>query len=275
MMKYLFNLSFILLIFSLSACAPTIKTRNKEPETYGVLKGFEKKLVKGDQFWITTYQRITNRNMPFVFYIEGDGFAFYNRYRVSDNPTPLHPMVLKLAAKDSRPNIVYIARPCQYTDMSINPTCNTSYWTDKRMSEEVIRSLNEVIQTVNNGQKFSLIGWSGGGGMAVLIAARNKNVKDIITIAGNLDHMNFNKYHNARPMIGSLNPIDYAANVRNIPQLHVSGGKDKIVPPFITDGYVRKAASPCVHQEILTDVTHDKGWDKAWDYILRAHLTCY
>ena len=33
----------------------------------------------------------------------------------SDNPTPVNPMLLKLATMDKRPNIVYIARPCQYT----------------------------------------------------------------------------------------------------------------------------------------------------------------
>jgi dienelactone hydrolase len=159
--------------------------------------------------------------------------------------------------------------------MELNPTCKKAYWNDRRMSEEVIASLNEVIETINNGQKFSLVGWSGGGGVAVLIAARNKNVKDILTMAANLDTTNFTKHHKVAPMVGSLNPIDYVDRVRNIPQLHLSGGKDNIIPPFIADGFVKKADSICVHQEILTEVEHSKGWERRWPYISGLPLMCY
>ena len=286
MMKFLFKNEIVFRIktisiifiscFLLSACTlKTVGIRNTNADFVSNSNNFTKRLVKGGDFWITTYQRITNKNLPYVFYIEGDGLSFIGRYNVSDNPTPTYPMMLKLAALDPRPNIVYIARLCQYTPMHLNPKCDQSYWTDKRMSSEAVNSINEVIETLNNGQKFSLIGFSGGGGIAVLIAEINNHVKDIITIAANLDHVSFNKYHNAKPMLSSLNPIDYASKIRNVPQLHISGGYDKIVPPFIADNYVRKSSSMCVHQSIFDVAYHQKGWENLWKYILTLPLTCY
>lgn len=270
--KVLFFLSIALL---LTACETSLITRAKRAELVAINNRFSHKLVKTHNFWLTTYQHITNKHLPYVVYIEGDGLAFKGRYQISEDPTPTKPMMLALATIDPRPNVVYIARPCQYTPKDMNPSCNQSYWTDKRMSEEVVASINEAIGIITQDHPVSLVGFSGGGGVAVLVAARNNHVKDIITIAGNLDHVSFNKHHNTKPMLGSLNPIDYASRIRSIPQLHVSGGKDKIVPPFIADGFVSTSRSPCVHQEIIPNAEHYANWDKYWNYILNLPLTCY
>lgn len=267
-MKYLFKIFLVLLAAtSLSGCA-------KNPA--GELYNMEKVLVKGGDFWITTYQKITDKNAPYVFYIEGDGAAYMGKYRISTNPTPRRQMFINLASMDTRPNVIYVARPCQYTPIDMNPKClSNQYWSNKRMSEDSIFSLNEVVNSINNRQKFSLVGISGGGGVAVLIAARNPTmVRDIITLAGNIDHIAFTEHHNVTPMIGSLNPIDYTDKIRNIPQLHVSGGKDRIIPPFIADKFVQKAHSPCVKQRIFEKITHDNGWKEIWEYLYTAPLTC-
>lgn len=277
-MKCLFNKCFkaLLLCLILSSCHTTNPiTRNIDSDFVGKSHGFIRRIVKAGDFWVTTYQKITNKSLPYVFYIEGDGFAFVNRYSISDDPTPVRPMLLKLATLDSRPNVVYIAQPCQFTPMSLNPKCNQAYWTNLRMSGEVINVLNEVINTINHDLKFSLVGYSGGGGITVLIAAKNKLVKNIITISGNLDHISLSKYHNVNPMIGSMNPIDYAAQIRNIPQLHISGGKDTTVPPFIADKFVQASASTCVHQHIFDIAQHTQGWAGVWEYILNMPLACY
>lgn len=259
----------------LSSCVTNDFTKHRVAEHFAQEHGFKKELVYGGHFWITTFQRITSHNLPYVFYIEGDGEAFKNRYTISDDPTPRSTMLLQLASMDRRPNVVYVARPCQYTPMELNNSCNHTYWSDKRMSEDSIHSLNEVITKLSSGQLVDLIGFSGGGGVAVLVAARNKQVRSIITVAANLDHVNFNKYHRVRPMIGSLNPIDYAKKVRSIPQIHLSGGQDKVVPAFIADDFVKAAANPyCVKREIISNATHLKNWDKDWLYILNIPLKC-
>ena len=272
--------NFIWIIFLvsilLSGCSTNkdVATRVKESQDLATQNNFQAQLVKGGDFVLTTYQRITDRNQPFVFYIEGDGQLKY-RGGGSNNPTPASPMLLKLAAMDKRPNVVYIARPCQYTSLETNPKCVSDYWLDKRMNEEVVTSINEVINTINNGQKFNLVGFSGGGGIAVIIGAKNKNTKDIITIAGNLDTEKFDKHHNYRGyLIKSLNPIKYAKQINDIPQLHISGADDRKVPPFIAELYIKASSSSCVKHKIFPDVGHTKGWDKVWSSILNIPLNC-
>ncbi|MES2214472.1 MAG: alpha/beta hydrolase [Pseudomonadota bacterium] len=278
-MKYLFDIkNFCVLFFVcffLSGCQTYVLGRHKAAERIGERYHMTQRLVKGDKFWLMTYQRITNPQAPFVVYIEGDGYAFKTKYTISEDPTPIRPMLLRLAAEDTRQNVVYIARPCQYTMEMDKAVCDESYWSDKRMSDEVVRSINDVIIELTNKAPVRLVGFSGGGGIAVLVAARNPQVRSILTIAGNLDHVAFNNYHDSRPMLGSLNPIDYVSKVRNIPQLHFSGGIDKIVPPFIGDKFVQAANSPCVHQEVIPDVEHREGWERRWDYILSAPIKCY
>jgi dienelactone hydrolase len=248
---------------------------NQDPLAEGQIYDFKRVLVKGGDFWITTYQKIGNKHKPYVFYIEGDGAAFNGIYRISRNPTPRRQMLIKLAAMDERPNVVYIGRPCQYTPMDLNPKCSMQYWTNKRLSDDSVQSMNDAINSVNNTQKFSLVGFSGGGGIAVLIAARNYMTKDIITISGNLDITAFTSHHNVTPMIGSLNPIDYAKQINHIPQLHISGGKDIIIPPFIADKFVQKSGTKCVKQQIFKDISHNHGWDKVWEYVFNQPVRCY
>ena len=272
--------NFIWIIFLvsvlLSGCSTThdVASRVKHSQDIAKQNNFQQQLVKGGDFILTTYQRVTDRNQPFVFYIEGDGHLA-DRGVNSDNPTPVNPMLLRLATIDKRPNVVYIARPCQYTPLEMNAKCVNDYWLDKRMNHEVVNSINNIINTINNGQKFSLVGFSGGGGLTILIASQNSNVKDIITIAGNLDTEKFDKHHNYRGYLTkSLNPINYAKQISHIPQLHLSGADDKRVPTFITELYIKASSSNCVKYKVFPNITHTKGWDTVWNNILNIPLNC-
>ncbi len=284
-MKFLFNLknyrnfhcilNVIIAIILLTSCSAT--NSNNDSPAFNKMKGFDKILVQGEDFWITTYQKITDNTKPYIFYIEGDGRPFIGKRRISSNPTPTSKMFRNLVEIDARPNVIYVARPCQYTSVDMNPKCRDfSYWTNKRMSEDSVIAINEVINKINpKGKFFSIIGYSGGGAIAVLIAARNPNTKNIITIAGNLDHKAFTKYHGVINMDESLNPIDYAHIVRNIPQLHLSGGKDKKVPSFIAERYIKTANSNCVHHKIFPTFTHYDGWTNIWKEIYPMNIECY
>lgn len=266
-------ITIFLVSILMSSCASDLNRRVKAANNIAVANNFEQKLIQSGDFVLTTYQRINDKNLPYIFYLEGDGRSFVGRYNVSDNPTPGRPMLLKLAVLDDRPNVVYIARPCQYTPLEQSPKCQQVYWTNKRMADEIIVSINGAIETISNRQNVSLVGFSGGGGIAVLVAARNKYVKNIITIAGNLDHIAFNKYHNAGSMTGSLNPIDYAKQISHVPQLHLSGGKDKIVPSFIATSYVAKSAAKHVLQKTIKNAEHLEGWEAVWPKLLKGNLS--
>ena len=185
-------------------------------------------------------------------------------------------MLLELAIADKRPNVIYLARPCQY-DLNFiqNPFCNQEYWTNKRMSEDSIEGISKAITNATHRRPVHLVGFSGGGGIAVLVAQRNKAVASIMTIAGNLDIVAFNKYHHTVQWVESLNPLDFAGQVNNIPQLHVSGAHDDVVPPFIADRFVQASGDDhCITQFVAENAYHNSGWNKEWQKILNIPIVC-
>jgi len=243
-------------------------------ENIAASAGFSKKFVQGGKFLFTTFQKNLTAHKPFAIYIEGDGQIVKGGV-ISTDPTPRIPMLLTLITLDKRENLVYLARPCQHTPMELNPNCHKEYWLDKRMSEDSIESMNDAIQHIAGNNPVDLVGFSGGGGMAVLIAARNNHVRSIITISGNLDIVGFTLFHRTRPMNGSLNPLDYAKQINNIPQLHLSGGKDTIVPSLIAENYIKASGdTKCIQHKIIPNNTHIKGWDKVWESILEINVKC-
>ena len=258
--KHLLLLLYLLTSVCISGCviAPHYNTRFLQNQ------GFEHVIVKGNDFQITTLQKIQDFDAPYVFYIEGDGAAFNMYRRPSSNPTPRSNTLINLAFVDKRPNIIYLARPCQYTPQKLNPQCRKQYWSNKRFADELVESMNIVINKINGDKKFHLVGFSGGGGMAILIAARNPKVKNIVTFAGNLNHRAFTTMHGDSPMIGSLNPIEYVSHIRRIPQIHYIGAKDRIISPAITSAFIEKADSPCVKMKLLKKTSHNTGWYQFW-----------
>lgn len=241
--------------------------------TYAV---WEKNKQKTNRTATETKQNNQNQNIQDIHvYIEGDGNSWKTRYQVSDNPTPKNPLSLKLAMQDTHKNVIYLARTCQYH--FDKEKCKSRYWSDARYSEEVIQSTNEIlnqIKTRHPQARFLLIGFSGGGNIAALLSARRNDISGLITIAGNLDHDALNEYHRVSPMRDSLNAIHYATELKNIPQKHYAGSKDKIVPAWLAAKYKQALNSPCVAIEAIKDNTHHKGWEEQWPQFLKEALPC-
>lgn len=274
----LLRLSTLITLFLLISCDHSANQRILYADRCARDGNFVKSFVRGGDFIFTTYSNHNNspEKKEYVVYIEGDGLISYKSGAISSNPTPVNHMMLKLAMLDNRNyNIVYIARPCQYTPMEMNPKCNYSYWSNARWSPESVNAMDEAIKSIVLNNNFHLIGFSGGGGIAVLIAAQNKRVKSILTIGGNLDHVVFNEYHGAMQSISSLNPIDYAISINNIPQLHLVGSRDKIIPSIIAHEYVKKSSSNCVRYRIIDGPSHNSGWIDIWQNLLHIPITCY
>jgi len=256
----------------------TVSQRIKSADIVAQHAHMQKRLVHTSEFLLTTYARISDPHAPVHVYIEGDGFAWATRTQLSQNPTPRDPLVLRLAAIDADSNVLYIARPCQYTPLSKDTHCEPAYWSGSRFAPEVVASIDEAISAYKAtwGEKpVTLIGYSGGGGLAVLIAAKRKDVKKIITLAGNLDHVALNRYHQVTQMLHSLNPVDVAPRIATIPQLHVTGGEDVIVPAFIAQTFkTRSGSSRCIELKEEPGVTHYQGWEKIWPEILKMNIEC-
>ena len=230
--------------------------------------GFKKIDINTGLFTIRTFSKINNPKAPVCFYIEGDGRAWISKSRISQNPTPKSNLVFQLASIDTCDNIIYIARPCQYTGREKNLAWNKAYWTDKRFSKEVIDSINTVISRYVSDNDFSnitLIGFSGGGAVAILCASIRNDINEIVTIAGNLDHKGVNKYNNVSQLQGSLNPIDVARDVKDIKQVHFIGKEDKVIPAFVAYDFKKASGSPkCIEIVEVSEISHHSGWIKLW-----------
>ncbi len=260
-------------IFALASCANT----NTNYREYGLYlarqSGFESQLVKTDFFDLTAFIRITNKQQPINLYIEGDGFAWATKYHLSNDPTPHDPVALKLAIQDPYANVIYLARPCQYKQSQ--RACTASYWSDKRFSTEVIKSLNQAINQLNpNEQSLDLIGYSGGAAIAVLIASQRSDINSIRTVAGNLDHQYVNEYHHVNQMPESLNAIDVASKVQHIPQIHFIGDKDKVVPKETVMRFISKFSNTHCAKILEKNAYHLQGWENQWQELILISLPC-
>lgn len=261
--KYLF---FIFLIIFLTACSRySLESRVSLANSLALKNSLIKKDINTSSFILRTYGKIENKNKALKVYIEGDGLAWINSRTISNDPTPINPIALKLASKDKSANIIYIARPCQY-NLKENNNCNNSYWSKKRFSKEVIASYNEALNRLKKKygfEKIELIGFSGGGAVATLVASKRDDIIKIVTIAGNLNHKLVNKIHKVSQMKESLNPIDIASKISYIPQVHYVGESDTIIPIAVVNSFKKAAKySKNIEIKIINNATHTKGWDE-------------
>ena len=270
------RLSAILLAaIIISGCAtiPLIDNRYNAAEEIARTARLERSYIKSGSFTLTVFSRIEKPGDPVTIYIEGDGFAYRDRFRISMDPTPINSVALHLAAIDPSPNVAYIGRPGQYCRGEV-PDCNQAYWTAKRFSEEVIRSIGETVsdvkRTAGSGE-VSLVGFSGGGAVVCLIAARRNDIASIRTVAGNLDTDAVNVFHKASKFEDSLNPVDIAPCLVGIPQRHFIGGHDTVIPPSIAHNFA-KASSDFRNKTItiVPDAEHNKGWAERWKELLKT-----
>jgi hypothetical protein len=239
--------------------------------------GLHRELIETGSFALTAFSRISRPDEPIHLYIEGDGQAWLSRTEPSLDPTPRQAEGLALAAADPAPNVVYVARPCQFTPMAENPRCGIPFWTGKRFAPEVVTSMNEAVSQVAArapGQGLDLVGYSGGGALAVLVAARRTDVASIRTVAGNLDDEFVNRLHDVSAMPESENPIDFARRVAAIPQIHFGGADDTVVPPEVAERFVNATQGRCAQARIVQHVTHEGDWSRLWPALLRVTPVC-
>ena len=264
-----------LLCLLLMGCSGMVSHRVAAAQQVADGAGFSLHTVPTRHFVLTVYEHIRDPSQGVHVYIEGDGFSWVTKTQISQNPTPKEPMVLRLAALDPAPNVVYIARPCQYTPLSDDPVCDSKYWAGSRFAPEVVASVNDVLDRYG-AKPMTLIGFSGGGAIAALAAAGRPHVASVITLAGNLDIAAFTQYHHVTPMPASLNPVDVAPRLAQTPQLHVSGAQDVIVPSFIARQFkARSGNSTCITLLEKEGVSHYAGWEAVWPEVLKIPVKCH
>lgn len=232
--------------------------------------GFESYYIDTDDFSLASFVRFKKVGEPLTVYIEGDGYGF-SRNGISVDPSPRSSTVMELAALDPHDNVAYLARPCQYSPGDLATVCDSKYWSYARYSEPVVNSLNQAIAKLKRrikAREINLIGYSGGGALAILIASRRHDISSIRTVAGNLDLKAMDQHHHTPPLHESLDPLSFASSVQHIPQLHFVGADDKIVPKQVAFNFAKAAKLPNNSVIILPKVTHNKGWNKRWLQLL-------
>jgi len=275
------HLIFILfLLFCTVSCStkqsPMLAQATQQVVDQALQSGFALHRYPTATFTLTAYERLKTSDNICHVYIEGDGNSWKTKHRLSNNPTPKQPLALQLALHDHHPQVIYIARPCQFTPLALDPSCNPKYWSSHRYAKEVIQAFQATLnQMKKQDQKFLLIGFSGGASIAALIASDRNDVVGLITVAGDLNHVALNQHHHTSPLTGSLNPMDIAPKLQHLPQQHWAGGKDTVVPTWISNQFVQKINNPgCCEAKILPEAGHHAGWVEKWPEIIEIPLEC-
>lgn len=178
------------------------------------------------------------------------------------------PVALKLALKDQN-DVVYLGRPCQYVE---SEKCSQKYWTSARFGPEVVASINHAVSLVKaqrGARQLILVGYSGGGAVAALVAARRDDVIRLVTVAGNLDPQKWTQQLNVSPLTGSLNPADYWRELLNISQLHLVGANDVSVSLLVAKSYQARFPEKKKPQiKVVEDFDHLCCWAERWPELM-------
>ncbi len=204
-------------------------------------------------------------NQVLRVYIEGDGAPWPTRFHPPRDPTPLRPVALELAAADNSPLVAYLGRPCQYLDAAELVACATAYWTSARFAPEVVEAYQQALEhlvSVSGARQLSLIGYSGGGVLAALLAVRRRDVVGLITVAAPLRVAAWTSHHGVTPLDG-LDPD--TLDGRGPPAVHFAGEKDEIVPVDVIAPHARRAGARLA---VIPGFDHHCCWVRDWPRLL-------
>ena len=230
--------------------------------------GFEKHVVSGGRFdhLILRGNASGSAETDVHVYIEGDGSAWIPNRWVAADPTPENPVALQLMQQDSGPSL-YLGRPC-YFDLRRN--CTPADWTAGRYAEVVVDSMADALAValdeMNLNGNIVLIGFSGGGVLAMLLAVRVEKVEAVVTLAANLDVGRWTRYHNYSPLSASLDPAKEVPLPAHILQYHLLGVADRNVPLETVQAVINQQPNARVLQ--YPEYDHTCCWREAWPDIL-------
>jgi hypothetical protein len=226
-----------------------------------------------------------------TIYIEGDGAAWQNSITPPQDPTPFDPLAAKLANQDPSAWIAYLGRPCQYLDADALSLCDPGLWRDARFGSKALAVSDEAITRVRaavvarwqiqhaqqlQGVKplpepkvhIRLIGYSGGGALAVLLASGRTDITCLITVAAPLDTAAWTGLQKLSPLWASLNPATPSPRLASIAQTHWFGTKDRVVPPASIGAYAEHNLGPRGEVRVLDGFNHNLLWVQSWPRLL-------
>jgi dienelactone hydrolase len=201
-------------------------------------------------------------------FLEGDGQPWVDGgRRVARDPTPKIPLAFDLFKTSPVPR-VYLGRPCYFSHAG-DVGCDPSLWTSARYGEAAVASMAAVLETLvreNSARRVILVGYSGGGTIAYLVAPRIPAVSAVVTISGNLDIDAWTRAHHFLSLAESDNPATAPALDHRITQIAIVGGRDVNVPQASLRAFLDRQQP----QEVWIYDDHDHAccWRRDWPSIL-------
>ncbi len=254
----------LLVLAALAACATPAERFDRR----AIALGLQATNLSGEGFNHRAYiAGVQPDSATLHVYIEHDGTPWINFNRASDDPTPQTPFALELMAKDSGPRL-FLGRPCYFEPRADSP-CNPLVWTHGRYSAAVVTSMVAALRSflsLHPYRNVVLIGYSGGGTLAWLMAGRILESTRVVTIAANLDIDEWAHIHGYSPLTGSLNPALAPALTPAIDQLHYVGGRDTNVTLSVVGSFARR--HPEAHVVEIAEFDHRCCWIDHWPQLL-------
>jgi len=246
-----------------AACQTPVEHATEDARRAGLVAS----VVPGAGFRHTVFFRQSRPDDSLYVFIEGDGSPWSaDGRRVANDPTPHHALALRLAERTSHA-VLYLGRPC-YFGLGSDGSCDPSLWTSGRYSEPVVDSLVAALNGFAERHAYRevvLVGYSGGGTLAVLMAPRIPSVGAVVTIAANLDVAAWARWHGYLPLEGSLNPADRPPLDSSIREWNLLGGHDANVPEHVSSRYLERLGPDHIWR--FPDFDHVCCWVEAWSGI--------
>jgi pimeloyl-ACP methyl ester carboxylesterase len=208
-----------------------------------------------------------------VVYIEGDGAPWPASNLPPGDPTPPNPLALRLAAAHDGATVAYLGRPCQYLDDATLRECDGALWAGARYGTSALKMVNDAIDALaaaTGARRLALVGYSGGGAIAALLAGRRADVSCVVTIAAPLDTEAWSRMIDVSPLKASFNPAESPAGAQPETAVHFTGGRDRVVPPESIRKYLDR--HPRSSEIRIADFGHDCCWVRDWTRLRRQ--TC-
>jgi hypothetical protein len=260
----------LIAVLLLTGCVGSRADLLREAEKIAQASGLSALVLRSGDFWVLGFERPGESRGLLVVYIEGDGRAWTTPWQPSSDPTPTDPIGLRMAAADPFRPLLYLARPCQFV---VAKSCRTALWTSDRLSPAVVAAYHRLIddaQTRTHSDRLGLVGYSGGGTLAGLIAEERHDVAWLITVGANLDLGAWVQLHSVDRLSGSLDPTVRIRSIERLPQTHFVGAEDSVVPATVVESFMARLPTDAPARLIVVPgFDHSCCWAEAWPQLLK------
>jgi hypothetical protein len=150
-------------------------------------KGLQPGLIQSQGYALWSLSEL-GKTRALHIYLEGDGKPWLSNETIARNPGPSHLVSLSLMKSDASAKY-YLGRPCYFQAKVGNKGCHPALWTRARYSQQVVDVMVNALLTQTDLAKYDewvLIGHSGGGTLAYLMAQQLPKVNKVIAISSNL-----------------------------------------------------------------------------------------